>query len=55
MLVGDEYVLKIADFGLSRNVAQTDYYKKLTEGKLPIKWMAPEALIDRKYTTKSDV
>ncbi|KAF6040294.1 FGFR4 [Bugula neritina] len=55
VLVGDEYVLKIADFGLSRNVAQTDYYKKLTEGKLPIKWMAPEALIDRKYTTKSDV
>jgi len=53
-LVGDQFVMKIADFGLS-NVAQTDYYKKLTEGKLPINWMAPELLIDRKYTTKSDV
>lgn len=55
VLVADDYVLKIADFGLSRNIAQSDYYKKVTEGKLPIKWMAPEALIDRKYTIKSDV
>ncbi|XP_067940614.1 fibroblast growth factor receptor 2-like isoform X2 [Watersipora subatra] len=55
VLVGDNYEMKIADFGLSRNLVQSDYYKKVTEGKLPIKWMAPEALIDRKYTTKSDV
>jgi len=25
------------------------------QGRLPVKWMAPEALLDRKYTTKSDV
>jgi len=25
------------------------------QGRLPVKWMAPEALFDRKYTTKSDV
>lgn len=55
VLVGEDYEMKIADFGLSRNLVQSDYYKKVTEGKLPIKWMAPEALIDRKYTTKSDV
>lgn len=47
--------MKIADFGLSRNVAESDYYQKMTAGKLPIKWMAPEALVDRKYSTKSDV
>lgn len=55
VLVAENYEMKIADFGLSRNIAQSDYYKKVTDGKLPIKWMAPEALIYRKYTTKSDV
>mgnify|MGYP000741473164 CR=1 FL=1 len=25
------------------------------QGRLPVKWMAPEALFDRKYTSKSDV
>lgn len=55
VLVTEDLAMKIADFGLSRNIAQSDYYKKVTEGKLPIKWMAPETLIDRKYTSKSDV
>jgi len=27
----------------------------LFQGRLPVKWMAPEALFDRRYTTKSDV
>ena len=27
----------------------------LFQGRLPVKWMAPEALFDRKYSTKSDV
>ncbi|PVD30268.1 hypothetical protein C0Q70_09531 [Pomacea canaliculata] len=55
VLVAEEYVLKIADFGLTRNLQQFDYYKKTTDGRLPVKWMAPEALFDRKYTSKSDV
>jgi len=55
VLVGDQFEMKISDFGLSRSVSHTDYYKKLSDGKLPIKWLAPESLIDRKYTTKSDV
>lgn len=55
VLVAENYVLKIADFGLTRNLQNIDYYKKTTDGRLPVKWMAPEALFDKKYTTKSDV
>lgn len=55
VLVAEEYVLKIADFGLTRNLHHFDYYRKTTDGRLPVKWMAPEALFDRKYTSKSDV
>ncbi|XP_046362348.1 fibroblast growth factor receptor 2-like isoform X2 [Haliotis rufescens] len=55
VLVTDDYVLKIADFGLTRNLRHVDYYRKTTDGRLPVKWMAPEALFDRKYTSKSDV
>ncbi|XP_012526054.2 fibroblast growth factor receptor homolog 1 [Monomorium pharaonis] len=55
VLVSDEYVVKIADFGLARDIHSQDYYRKKTEGRLPIKWMAPEALFDRINTTQSDV
>ncbi|XP_071565414.1 fibroblast growth factor receptor homolog 1 isoform X3 [Temnothorax nylanderi] len=55
VLVSDEYVLKIADFGLARDIHCHDYYRKTTDGRLPVKWMAPEALFHRIYTTQSDV
>ncbi|XP_032663228.1 fibroblast growth factor receptor homolog 1-like isoform X2 [Odontomachus brunneus] len=55
VLVSDEYVLKIADFGLARDIHNHDYYRKRTDGRLPVKWMAPEALFHRVYTTQSDV
>lgn len=53
ILVGENYEMKIADFGLTRIVDY--YYRKKTDGILPVKWMAPEALLEKKYTTKSDV
>ncbi|XP_069051408.1 fibroblast growth factor receptor 4 [Lepisosteus oculatus] len=55
VLVTEDKVMKIADFGLARGVHQIDYYKKTTNGRLPVKWMAPEALFDRVYTHQSDV
>uniref|UniRef100_A0A8K9Y7E8 Fibroblast growth factor receptor n=1 Tax=Oncorhynchus mykiss TaxID=8022 RepID=A0A8K9Y7E8_ONCMY len=55
VLVTEENVMKIADFGLARDVHNIDYYKKTTNGRLPVKWMAPEALFDRVYTHQSDV
>ncbi|XP_069095311.1 fibroblast growth factor receptor 2 isoform X10 [Pleurodeles waltl] len=55
VLVTETNVMKIADFGLARDINNIDYYKKTTNGRLPVKWMAPEALFDRVYTHQSDV
>uniref|UniRef100_A0A146M4S1 receptor protein-tyrosine kinase n=3 Tax=Lygus hesperus TaxID=30085 RepID=A0A146M4S1_LYGHE len=55
VLVSDNYILKIADFGLARDIQSNDYYRKTTDGRLPVKWMAPEALFHRVYTSQSDV
>ena len=48
--------MKIADFGLARDLVNRDYYlKSKDERRLPIRWMAPEALFKTKYTCQSDV
>ena len=52
VLVGEGKVLKIADFGLSRD---TDLYVSTLSTKLPIRWMAPESIMDRVFSEKSDV
>ncbi|KAM3932703.1 proto-oncogene tyrosine-protein kinase ROS [Leptodactylus fuscus] len=48
-------LIKIGDFGLARDVYKSDYYRKEGEGLLPVRWMAPESLIDGIFTTRSDV
>ena len=55
VLVAKDYVVKIADFGLARDVQKNEYYRKLSDGFLPIRWMAPESLFERRYTLQSDV
>ena len=47
------FQVKIADFGLARGVHKNSYYIGGTF--LPIRWMAPESILDRKFSTKSDV
>ncbi|NWS52624.1 ROS1 kinase, partial [Chunga burmeisteri] len=48
-------VVKIGDFGLARDIYKNDYYRKRGEGLLPVRWMAPESLIDGVFTNHSDV
>lgn len=54
VLVSTPHVVKLADFGLSRVLDNQSYYKS-SKGKLPIKWMAPESINFRRFTTASDV
>lgn len=55
VLVGVDYIVKVADFGLARDIYKDELYMKSTSGLLPVKWMAPESLFDKIYTSQSDV
>ncbi|KAK3734269.1 hypothetical protein QZH41_008856 [Actinostola sp. cb2023] len=52
-LIGDDDVLKISDFGMSREVEE--FYEATNMREIPVKWTAPEALNYAQYTTLSDI
>ncbi|KAM8921480.1 high affinity nerve growth factor receptor [Pelodytes ibericus] len=54
-LVGHNLVVKIGDFGMSRDIYSTDYYRVGGRTMLPIRWMPPESILYRKFTTESDI
>jgi serine/threonine protein kinase len=56
VLVGSDFVCKVSDFGLSREMdsSSADYYAS-PKGMLPLRWTAPEALQTRHFATTSDV
>ncbi|ERE87385.1 insulin receptor-related protein [Cricetulus griseus] len=54
-MVSQDFTVKIGDFGMTRDVYETDYYRKGGKGLLPVRWMAPESLKDGIFTTQSDV
>ncbi|CAH0548166.1 unnamed protein product [Brassicogethes aeneus] len=53
-LVGENHLVKVADFGLAR-LMRDDTYTAHAGAKFPIKWTAPEGLAYNKFSTKSDV
>ncbi|XP_046893079.1 vascular endothelial growth factor receptor 2 isoform X2 [Hypomesus transpacificus] len=55
ILLSESNVVKICDFGLARDVYKDPDYVRKGDARLPLKWMAPETIFDRVYTTQSDV
>jgi serine/threonine protein kinase len=55
ILVCGDKVVKIGDFGMTRSTFTSDYYRKRSDGRVPIRWMAPETLFHLVYTSQSDV
>ncbi|XP_032894215.1 hepatocyte growth factor receptor isoform X2 [Amblyraja radiata] len=56
-MLDENYTVKVADFGLARDIYEKEYYSinNKSGAKLPVKWMALESLQTQKFTTKSDV
>lgn len=54
-MVAEDLTVKIGDFGMTRDIYETDYYRKGTKGLLPVRWMAPESLKDGVFSSSSDV
>lgn len=55
ILLCDDNVVKICDFGLARSMYKSDNYKKHGEAPLPIKWLALESMSDQIFSTHSDI
>lgn len=54
VLIGENNIAKICDFGLARVIADDEYCPK-QGSRFPVKWTAPEAIIYGKFSIKSDV
>ena len=53
-LVGDKNVIKLADFGMSRNLYESHYYMVRGNAVMPVRWMASECFYG-KFSAKTDV
>ncbi|KAM4821651.1 macrophage-stimulating protein receptor isoform 3-T3 [Thomomys bottae] len=56
-MLDESFVVKVADFGLARDILDKEYYsvRQQRHVRLPVKWMALESLQTYRFTTKSDV
>uniref|UniRef100_A0A8C1F9W9 Vascular endothelial growth factor receptor 3 n=1 Tax=Cyprinus carpio carpio TaxID=630221 RepID=A0A8C1F9W9_CYPCA len=55
ILLSENNVVKICDFGLARDIYKDPDYVRKGNARLPLKWMAPESIFDKVYTSQSDV
>uniref|UniRef100_A0AAV2LBP7 receptor protein-tyrosine kinase n=1 Tax=Knipowitschia caucasica TaxID=637954 RepID=A0AAV2LBP7_KNICA len=55
VLLSENNVVKICDFGLARDIYGDPDYIRKGDARLPLKWMSPESIFDKVFTTQSDV
>ncbi|GBP03773.1 Vascular endothelial growth factor receptor 1 [Eumeta japonica] len=55
VLLAEDNVVKICDFGLAKSIYKNDEYQKKGNIPLPVKWLAIECITDRTFSTQSDV
>jgi len=54
-LINSSRTVKLADFGMTRPMFESDYYRFSRKGMLPVRWMAPESLTDGLFMPSSDI
>ncbi|CAG2120555.1 unnamed protein product, partial [Medioppia subpectinata] len=54
-MVAEDLTVKIGDFGMTRDIYDADYYRKMNNCLIPVRWMSPESLKDGLFTTYSDI
>uniref|UniRef100_A0A667X8U3 receptor protein-tyrosine kinase n=1 Tax=Myripristis murdjan TaxID=586833 RepID=A0A667X8U3_9TELE len=55
ILLSENKVVKICDFGLARDIYKDPDYVRKGDARLPLKWMSPESIFDKVFTIQSDV
>ncbi|CAH0554003.1 unnamed protein product [Brassicogethes aeneus] len=55
ILLSENNIVKICDFGMAKSMYTNVNYQKKGEALLPIKWMAIESIRDSIFSTQSDV
>ncbi|XP_038068944.1 fibroblast growth factor receptor-like [Patiria miniata] len=55
ILLGEDLMCKVSDFGFSRDIIAKEFYQMSSSGAVPLRWMALESIVDNIYTSKSDV
>ena len=53
--VDEKLSIRVADFGLTRDIYSTEYYRADKHTTLPVKWMSLESLLDGYFDEKTDV
>jgi len=53
--VDENHSIRVADFGLAKDVYISEYYRADKHTLLPIKWMALESILDQYFNEKTDV
>ena len=55
--LGENMNVKVADFGFSENMYSRAYVRTALDGgvRMPVKWMAPESILDGVFSEKTDV
>ena len=53
--IDGDYNVKVADFGLTKDVYDRNYYRAIKNEKVPARWMPLESLVNGMWSEKSDV
>ena len=51
----ENHGIRVADFGLAKDVYISEYYRADKYTLLPLKWMALESILDQYFDEKTDV